>query len=32
LQPYYSLLLGALTLVLIASGLAMFLSINRART
>jgi len=32
LQPYYSLLLGALTLVLIASGLAMFLSTNRART
>jgi hypothetical protein len=31
LQPYYSLLLGVLTLVVIASGVAMFLSSNRAR-
>ncbi len=31
LQPYYSLLLGGLTLVVIASGLAMFVSTNRAR-
>jgi hypothetical protein len=31
LQPYYSLLLGVLTLVVIASGVAMFLSGNRAR-
>jgi hypothetical protein len=32
LQPYYSLLLGGLTLVVIVSGLAMFLSSGRART
>ena len=32
LQPYYSLLLGALTLVVIGSGLAMLLSSGRART
>jgi hypothetical protein len=32
LQPYYSLLLGGLTLVVIASGLAMLLSSSRART
>lgn len=31
LQPYYSLLLGALTLVVIGSGLAMLLSIARSR-
>jgi hypothetical protein len=31
LQPYYSVLLGGLTLVVIASGLAMFVSTNRAR-
>lgn len=31
LQPYYSLLLGGLTLVVIASGLAMLLSGNRSR-
>ena len=31
LQPYYSLLLGGFTLVVIASGLAMLLSSNRAR-
>ena len=31
LQPYYSLLLGALTLVVIGSGLAMFLSSSRSR-
>ncbi len=31
LQPYYSLLLGVLTLVVIASGVAMFFSSNRAR-
>jgi hypothetical protein len=31
LQPYYSLLLGALTLVVIASGVAMLLSSGRAR-
>lgn len=31
LQPYDSLLLGALTLVVIASGLSMLLSTNRAR-
>ena len=31
LQPYYSLLLGGFTLVVITSGLAMFLSSNRAR-
>jgi hypothetical protein len=31
LQPYYSLLLGILTLVVITSGLAMLLSSNRAR-
>ena len=31
LQPYYSLLLGGLTLVVIASGLALFVSTNRAR-
>ena len=31
LQPYYSLLLGGFTLVVIASGLAMLLSRNRAR-
>jgi len=31
LQPYYSLLLGVLTLVVIASGLVMLLSTNRAR-
>jgi hypothetical protein len=31
LQPYYSLLLGVLTLVVIASGVAMLLSSNRAR-
>ena len=31
LQPYYSLILGALTLVVIVSGLAMFLSSSRTR-
>ena len=31
LQPYYSLLLGGFTLVVIASGLAMLLSSNQAR-
>ena len=31
LQPYYSLLLGMLTLVVIASGLALLLSGGRAR-
>ena len=31
LQPYYSVLLGALTLVVIGSGLAMLLSNARAR-
>jgi hypothetical protein len=31
LQPYYSLLLGVLTLVVIGSGLAMLLSSSRAR-
>ncbi len=31
LQPYYSLLLGVLTLVVIASGVAMLCSSNRAR-
>jgi hypothetical protein len=31
LQPYYALLLGALTLVLIASGLALLVSSGRAR-
>lgn len=31
LQPYYSLLLGLLTLVVIASGLALLLSSGRAR-
>ncbi|MEB3321185.1 MAG: hypothetical protein VKI63_09640 [Cyanobium sp.] len=31
LQPYYSLLLGALTLVVIGSGLAMLLSSRRSR-
>ena len=31
LQPYYSLLLGVLTLVVIASGVAMLFSGNRAR-
>jgi len=31
LQPYYSLLLGGLTLVAIGSGLAMLLSSGRAR-
>lgn len=31
LQPYYSLLLGALTLVVIGSGQAMFLSSSRSR-
>lgn len=31
LQPFYSLLLGGFTLVVIASGLAMLLSSNRAR-
>ena len=31
LQPYYSLLLGVLTLVVIASGLALLLSSGRAR-
>jgi len=31
LQPYYSLLLGVLTLVVIASGVAMLFSSNRAR-
>jgi hypothetical protein len=31
LQPYYSLLLGVLTLVVIASGVAMLLSSNKAR-
>ena len=31
LQPYYSLLLGVLTLVVIASGVAMFFSSNRTR-
>jgi hypothetical protein len=31
LQPYYSLLLGVLTLVVIASGVAMLLSSIRAR-
>lgn len=31
LQPYYSLLLGALTLVVIGSGLAMLLSSARSR-
>ena len=31
LQPYYSLLLGVLTLVVIASGLAMLLSSSRTR-
>jgi hypothetical protein len=31
LQPYYSLLLGGLTLVVILSGLAMLLSGNRSR-
>mgnify|MGYP007070467839 CR=1 FL=1 len=31
LQPYYSLLLGVLTLVVIASGLALLLSGGRAR-
>jgi len=31
LQPYYSLLLGVLTLVVIASGVAMLVSSNRAR-
>jgi len=31
LQPYYSLLLGALTLVVISSGLAMLLSSARSR-
>lgn len=32
LQPYYSLLLGGLTLVVIASGLAMLLSGGRVRS
>ncbi len=32
LQPYYSLLLGALTLVVIGSGLAMLLSSSRTRS
>jgi hypothetical protein len=31
LQPYYSLLLGALTLVVIVSGIAMLLSSSRSR-
>jgi hypothetical protein len=31
LQPYYSLVLGVLTLVVIASGVAMLFSSNRAR-
>jgi hypothetical protein len=31
LQPYYSLLLGALTLVVIGSGLVMLLSSSRTR-
>lgn len=31
LQPYYSLLLGALTLVVIASGMALLLTSGRAR-
>ena len=31
LQPYYSVLLGVLTLVVIASGVAMLFSSNRAR-
>ena len=31
LQPYYSLLLGVLTLVVIASGVAILLSSNKAR-
>ena len=31
LQPYYSLLLGGFTLVVIGSGVAMLLSSNRAR-
>ena len=31
LQPYYSLLLGALTLVVIVSGIAMLLSSSRTR-
>jgi hypothetical protein len=31
LQPYYSLLLGALTIVVIGSGLAMLLSSSRTR-
>ena len=31
LQPYYSLLLGALTLVVIGSGIAMLLSNSRTR-
>ena len=31
LQPYYSVLLGVLTLVVIASGVAMLFSGNRAR-
>jgi hypothetical protein len=32
LQPYYSLLLGVLTLVVIGSGLALLLTSGRART
>lgn len=32
LQPYYSLLLGVLTLVVIASGLGLLLSSRRARS
>lgn len=32
LQPYYSLLLGVLTLVVIVSGIAMLLSSGRARS
>lgn len=32
LQPYYSLLLGVLTLVVIVSGIAMLLSSSRTRT
>ena len=32
LQPYYSLLLGVLTLVVITSGLALLLTSGRART
>jgi hypothetical protein len=32
LQPYYSVLLGVLTLVVIASGVAMLFSGKRART